>query len=121
MAWPQYSHDGALLTLQVEQPFGVVQLGLMPASGGAPQIVKDGGVNYAFGFSPDDSKILYAGFEDGVWNIYWVATRTHEVRKLTHYYNARTYVRYPDWSPTGDKIVYEFNQSTGNIYLAELR
>jgi Tol biopolymer transport system component/DNA-binding winged helix-turn-helix (wHTH) protein len=121
IGYPQYSRDGAWLSVQVERPFGVVQIGLIPASGGSPRIVKAGGVNYAYSFSPDDSKILYAGLEDGVSNIYWVSIRTCAVRQLTHYQNSRTYVRYPDWALTGDKIVYEFNESKGNVYLAELR
>jgi Tol biopolymer transport system component len=93
----------------------------MPASGGPVRIIKDGGVNYSWSFSPDDSKILYAGLENDVWNIYWVSIRTHEIRRLTDYRNLRTYVRYPDWALTGDKIVYEFNESKGNVYVAELR
>jgi Tol biopolymer transport system component len=96
------------------------QIGLMPASGGPVRIIKDGGFNYAHSFSPDDSKILYAGLVDGVWNIYWVSIRTHEIRRLTDYHSSRIYVRYPDWALTGDKIVYEFNESKGNVYLAEL-
>ncbi len=121
IGYPRYSHDGVLLCVQVEQPFGVWQIALIPASGGPLRIVKDAGVNYAYSFSPDDSKILYAGLENGVWNIYWVSTSTHEIRQLTHYQNSRTYVRDPDWALTGDKIVYEFNESNGNVYLGELR
>jgi Tol biopolymer transport system component/DNA-binding winged helix-turn-helix (wHTH) protein len=121
IAWPHYSRDGAWLAVQVEQPHGMGQIGLMPASGGPVRIVKDGGVNYANGFSPDDSKIVYAGLENDVWNIYWISIRTHEIRRLTDYHNSRTYVRYPDWALTGDKIVYEFNESKGNVYLGELR
>jgi Tol biopolymer transport system component/DNA-binding winged helix-turn-helix (wHTH) protein len=120
IGYPAYSRDGAWLAVQVKLPHRMWQLGLMPASGGPVRIIKDGGVNYAYSFSPDDSKILYAGRVDGVWNIYWTSVRTHEVRRLTDYRNARTYVRYPDWALTGDKIVYEFNESKGNVYLAEL-
>jgi hypothetical protein len=29
-------------------------------------------------------------------------------------------MRYPEWSPDGKRIVYEFNESKGNIFLAEL-
>ena len=121
IACPRYSHDGAWLAVEVEQPHGIWQVGLMPASGGPVRIVKDGGDNFVHCFSPDDSKILYAGLENDVWNIYWVSIRTHEIRRLTDYHNPRIYVRYPDWSLTGDKIVYEFNESKGNIYVGELR
>jgi Tol biopolymer transport system component/DNA-binding winged helix-turn-helix (wHTH) protein len=121
IGWPHYSRDGAWLAVQVEQPHGMWQLGLMPASGGPVRIIKDGGLNYARSFSPDDSKILYAARENDVWNIYWVSIRTHEIRRLTDYRNARIYVRYPDWALTGDKIVYEFNESKGNVYVGELR
>jgi Tol biopolymer transport system component len=121
IAYAQYSRDGAWLAVQVERPHGMTQIGLMPVSGGAVRIVKDGGVNYSWSFSSDDSKILYAGLESDVWNIYWVSIRTHEIRRLTDYHNLRMYVRSPDWALTGDKIVYEFNESKGNVYLAELR
>jgi Tol biopolymer transport system component len=120
IGWPEYSRDGAWLAVQVDQPQGMTQIGLMPASGGPVRIIKDGGVNLSWSFSPDDSKILYAGLENDVWNIYWVSIRTHEIRRLTDYHNLRIYVRYPDWALAGDKIVYEFNESKGNVYLAEL-
>ena len=29
----------------------------------------------------------------------------------------RTYVRYPDWL-VGERIVYEFNESKGNVFVA---
>ena len=121
IGWPQYSRDGAWLAVQVDQPNGMTRIGLMPASGGAVRIIKDGGVNHSWSFSPDDSKILYAGLENDVWNIYWVSILTHEIRRLTDYRNLRMYVRYPDWALAGDKIVYEFNESKGNVYVGELR
>ena len=121
IGWPRYSRDGTWLAVQVEQPHGMWQLGLMPASGGPVRIIKSWGVNYAYSFSPDDSKILYAGLENAVWNIYWVSIPTHEIRRLTDYHSSRIFVRNPDWALTRDKIVYEFNEFKGNVYLAELR
>lgn len=119
--YARYSHDGKRLFFQVRQQNGANQLTVMPSSGGPMEVIKDGGVNFSFGSSPDDSKVPYAGLVDGVWNIYWISVSTHEVRQLTHYNQSRIYVRYPVWSRTGDKIVYEFNEPRGNVYLADIR
>jgi Tol biopolymer transport system component len=57
---------------------------------------------------------------DGVWNIWWVSRSTREEKKLTALTSFRSIVRYPAWSPRGDRIVYEFAEAKGNIYVAEL-
>ena len=31
-----------------------------------------------------------------------------------------SYIRYPDWSPTGEAIYYELAETTGNIWLVDL-
>jgi hypothetical protein len=31
------------------------------------------------------------------------------------------YVRYPDWSPLGNQIAYEYAETTGNIWSLELK
>jgi len=31
------------------------------------------------------------------------------------------FVRYPAWSPLGNQIVYEYNETSGNIWLMELK
>jgi hypothetical protein len=44
-----------------------------------------------------------------------------EERRLTDYRSPRTYVRYPEWSPTGERVVFEYAEARGNVYLMELR
>ena len=44
-----------------------------------------------------------------------------EQRRLTHFDETNTYVRYPAWSPAGDRIVFERAQVTGNVWLMELK
>jgi len=40
---------------------------------------------------------------------------------LTSYTKLNAYVRYPSWSPLGEKIVYEYAETTGNIWMLELK
>jgi hypothetical protein len=40
-------------------------------------------------------------------------------KQLTNYSKLNTFVRYPAWSPT--QIVYEYAETTGNIWMLELK
>jgi TolB protein len=69
--------------------------------------------------APDSDKIAFAGLRDGFWNIYWVSRSTGEQHQITNYNKLNAYVRYPAWSPRGDRIVYEYAETTGNIWMIE--
>jgi WD40-like Beta Propeller Repeat len=121
VGYPRYSPDGKWLALAV-QPVGNSFVAVMPADGGKPETIYNRpGASYSYGWSPDSDKVLFGGFHDGAWNLYWVSRTTKKVQKLSEYTLMRTYVRYPEWSPAGDQIVYEFNESKGNVFIAEVR
>ncbi|HWW76475.1 MAG TPA: hypothetical protein VNZ44_13845, partial [Pyrinomonadaceae bacterium] len=65
--------------------------------------------------------IAFAGYRDGVWNLYRVSRKTGEQQQLTHFNKTNGYVRYPAWSPIGDRIVFEHAEATGNVWLVELK
>ena len=71
-------------------------------------LIAEPGHAWVHGWSPDSRRILYAGFRDGAWNIYWVDRTTGERRKLTDITSMDGYVRYPAWSPNDDVIVFEW-------------
>jgi len=54
-----------------------------------------------------------------VWNIYSVSRSIQKVERLTDYKLTRTYVRYPDWLAR-NQVVYEFNETKGNLFVAHL-
>ena len=58
--------------------------------------------------------------ETGIWNVYWISRRGGPEHRLTNYSSRNSYVRYPAWSPRGDQIVYEYAETTGNIWLMDL-
>jgi len=56
-----------------------------------------------------------------MWNVYSVSRTTGAVRQLTNFTKLNSYVRYPAWSPLNDKIAYEYSETTGNIWMVELK
>lgn len=117
--YPHFSRDGRRISFE-RLTDGQSSLVIMPSDGPAPAEDFARGVFYIDSWSPDDSKIAYAGFENGIWNLYWIDLATHQRRQLTRNTNARIYYRYPDWSHDGRKMAFEYNETKGNVYLAEL-
>ncbi|HEY8560882.1 MAG TPA: winged helix-turn-helix domain-containing protein [Pyrinomonadaceae bacterium] len=119
--FPVWSPDGKALAVQIKRGDDT-HIALISAAGGeSRQLTADSGQSWVYSFSPDGEKIVYAGQRDDVWNVYAVSRATGEQKKLTGYDRLNAYVRYPAWSPRGDKIVFEYAETTGNIWLTELK
>ena len=119
--FPFWSPDGQFIAFEMKRGEDT-NLMLIPSGGGTPtQLTFDKGQNWTGTFSPDGDKILFAGQHNGVWNVYWVSRSTRQEKQLTHYAKLNTYVRYPNWSPLGNQIVYEYAETTGNVWMMELK
>ncbi|MFY9609689.1 MAG: winged helix-turn-helix domain-containing protein [Blastocatellia bacterium] len=121
MGWPCWSPDGTLIAFQTKRGEDT-NIMLMPADGDTPtQLTFDLGQSWPGDWSPDGDKIVYAGQRNDLWNIYWVSRSTKSQKQMTTNSKLNAFVRYPAWSPLGDKIVYEYSETTGNIWLLELK
>ena len=93
---------------------------LIPGNGGQSiQLNFDNGKSCPHSFSPNGEEIVFAGQRDGIWNIYTISISTKVQRKLTNYSQMNSFVRYPAWS--ANRIVYEHAETTGNIWMIELK
>jgi Tol biopolymer transport system component/DNA-binding winged helix-turn-helix (wHTH) protein len=118
--FPAWSADGRWLAYEIQRG-DRMHVAVMPAEGGEPvQLTDDPGVSWPHSFSPDGDRIAFAGLRDGVWNLYWVSRTTREQRRLTDFSKSNSYVRYPAWSPLGDRLVFEYAETTGNVWVLEL-
>ena len=119
--WPCWSPDGKFLALEIRRGDDT-HVAIIPSNGGEPvQLTFARGQSWPYSWSPDGDKIVFAGARDGVWNLWWVSRSDKSVRQLTHNTKLNAYFRYPAWSPLGNRIVSEYSESRGNIYLMELR
>ena len=121
MGFPAWSPDGKTIAFGVKRGEDT-HIMIMPIEGGAPvQLTFDKGQSWIYGWSPDSDKILFAGLREGFWNVYWVSRSTKKQQPLTDYKKLNSFVRYPSWSPFGDQIVYEYSETSGNIWTADLK
>lgn len=119
--FPCWSPDGQWIAMQLKRGDHTYVAG-MPAVGGEPvQLNADAGQSWIYDWSPDSDKVLFAGQRDGIWNIYWVSRTTKEQGKLTDFTKLNSFVRYPTWSPLNDQIAFEYSETTGNIWMADLK
>lgn len=120
-AFPAWSPDSKWLAVQVKRGDDT-HVALMPADGGEiVQLTNESGQSWVNGFAGDNDRIIFAGERSGIWNIFSVSRTTREIRKLTNFTTINTYVRYPAISYAGDKVAYEFAETTGNIWMIDLR
>lgn len=119
--FPNWSPDGKSFIVQVKR--GENQnLALISSDGGAPvELTSDKGQNLAHSWSPDGGKVAFVGLRDGFWILGWVRLKSREEKQLTHESKLNAYLRYPSWSPAGNQMVYEYSETTGNIWIADCK
>jgi Tol biopolymer transport system component len=117
-----WSPDGKYIAYEVARSPNDA-LFIQPSGGGpATQITPFQGQHWMYSWAPDGDKILYAKpGHDLIWNIWSVSRSTKAEKQLTHYTKTNTYVRYPTISPRGNQIVYEFTETTGNIWMMQFK
>ena len=118
--WPVPSPDGQSIAVELFRGPDTTQVAIVPATGGPPRpITTAPGQHWAHGWSPDGQRISYVARHDGAWNVYWVSLDGKE-RRLTDYTDVRTFVRYPTWSPAGDRLAYELTEMKADLWVMDL-
>jgi Tol biopolymer transport system component len=122
--FPAWAPDGRALAVQVkrgdETHVALLELREDGRPVGPPrQLTRGPGLHWTHSWSPDGDKAAFVALRGGTaWNVGWVS-RAGEQRTLTDYRSPGSYVRYPAWSPRGDRIVYEFAETRADIWTVE--
>lgn len=116
-----WASSGRRLAYQVARGWRTT-IGVQDAQVGADLRLLDTGADHAWvnDWSPDDAWFVMAAMRQGRWTIEAVDAASGVAHALTPAAPAAGYVRWPAWSPRGDRIVYERGVLSGNIWLASL-
>ncbi|MEO6324976.1 MAG: hypothetical protein ABIT01_03940, partial [Thermoanaerobaculia bacterium] len=116
IGFPCWSPDGRTVAMQVGRGDDA-QVAFVSSDGGDPvQLTFDRGLSWPFSWSPDNDRIAFAGSRHDRWAIWWVSRSTKKQHRVTADVPLNAYVRYPDWSPKGDRIAYEYGETTGHLW-----
>lgn len=116
-----WSPDGKYIAFEMKRGEDA-HVAIIPSEGGTPvQLTNERGQSWTGSFSPDGSKIVFAGLRGTVWNLRWVSRDGTRTGQITRHVKANAFVRYPVWSPRGNQIVYEYAETTGNLWMLELK
>ena len=122
VGFPAWSRDGKFIAAEVRR--GEDTNIAVISSGGGPltQLTFGHGEHWLYSWTPDGDKILFAAQPpNGIWNLWSVSRSTGAQLQLTHYTKPNSFVRYPAASPRGNQIVYEYSESSGNIWMMEFK
>lgn len=119
-AFPVWSPDSQSLAFDAWDD-GASRSYTVSLEGSAPPVVVSPEVDQALvrSWSPDGQRVALAALHRGRWNVWWADRDGTHHQQLTAYTDEHHYVRNPEWSPDGDRMIYEFGTVSGNVWVVQ--
>jgi len=114
----RWSRDAGRIAFQASQGWRMRLAIQDVAAGTARVLVGDADHAWPNDWAPNDRHVVYAAMRQGRWSLEVADSQTGAVRTVVPAGSAAEYVRWPVWSPSGDRIVYERGYWTGNVWVA---
>lgn len=116
VGYPVWSPDERLIAVEIKDGSSM-QAGIVDVETGTlRRLTNDRAQTRVRSWSPDGRKIAAAVLREGRWSLRALDVAGGRERAITQPEPPRVYVRYPDWSPRGDLVVFERAEMVGNIW-----
>jgi Tol biopolymer transport system component/DNA-binding winged helix-turn-helix (wHTH) protein len=120
LGYPAWSRDEKHLAAELKTGSSTHAAVIDLATGAVRQLTNERGQTWVRSWSPDGKKIAAAVFRSGRWDLQWIDAATGATGEISASVPPNAYVRYPEWSPRGDVVVYERGELRGNIWMVRL-
>lgn len=119
--YPAWSPDERRLAVEIKDGSST-QAGVIDVETGAlTRLTDERGQTWVRSWSPDGSRIAVAALRDGRWSLQWIEPGSGRRGVILPPGPPNVYVRYPEWSPRNDVIVFERGELGGNIWILAIR
>jgi Tol biopolymer transport system component/DNA-binding winged helix-turn-helix (wHTH) protein len=116
LGYPSWSPDERRLAVEIKEGSSTHAGVIDAASGELRRLSRARGQTWVRSWSPDGRKIAVAALRDGVWSLQWINVESGREGVITPPAPPHVYVRYPEWSPRGDRVFFERGELRGNIW-----
>ncbi len=120
VGYPAWSNDDRRLAVELKDGSSTHAGVLDVQTGALRRLTNERGQTWVRSWSPDGKKIAAALFRNGRWDLRWIDAADGAMGVITAPSAPNVYVRYPEWSPRGDTIVYERGELRGNVWMLRL-
>jgi Tol biopolymer transport system component/DNA-binding winged helix-turn-helix (wHTH) protein len=121
VGYPSWSQDERSIAVEVKEGPSTHAAVFDVESGALRPLTNERGQTWIRGWSPDGRKVAAAALREGAWRLQWIDVESRATGTMMPPQPARVYVRYPEWSPRGDVVVFERGELRGNLWLLALR
>jgi Tol biopolymer transport system component len=118
--YPAWSPDEGRLAVELKDGSSTHAAVIDATTGALRRLTNERGQTWVRSWSPDGTKIAAAVFRNGRWDLRWIDAASGANGVITPASAPNIYVRYPEWSPRGDVVVYERGELRGNVWMLKL-
>jgi Tol biopolymer transport system component len=116
VGYPAWSPDERSLAVEIKEGTATHAGVIDVASGELRRLTNERGQTWIRSWSPDGKKLAAAVLRDGTWSLQWIDVATRTTGTMMPAESPHVYLRYPEWSPRGDVVVFERGELRGNIW-----
>jgi Tol biopolymer transport system component len=116
VGYPAWSPDEQHIAVEIKDGSST-HAGVIDVSTGVlKQLTRERGHTWVRSWTPDGRRLVLAVMRDGRWSLRWIDVVSGKEGVLTQPHPANVYLRYPEWSPKNDRVVFERGVTRGNIW-----
>ncbi len=121
VGYPAWSPDDRSIAVEIRDGSSTQAAIVDAESGTLRRLTNARGQTWVRSWSPDGRKIAAAVLREGRWSLQAIEVAGGREHAITPPGPPRVYVRYPDWSPRGDLVVYERGEMIGNVWTIKVQ